>query len=189
MKKVTDKIRCPWVNLKNPGYVRYHDKEWGRPVRRDKTHFEYLILEGAQAGLSWETVLNKRDAYRKLFEGFDPLKVSKFTDKKLEKILLNPGIIRNRLKVYSARSNALAFLELQKEFGTYNKYIWAFTKGKIIKNSPKTVKDFNVTTPLSDEISKDLKKRGFKFIGSTIIYAYLQAVGIVDDHSSDCFCH
>ncbi len=187
--KTKEKIRCPWVNLKNPGYIRYHDKEWGRPVRRDQKHFEYLILEGAQAGLSWETILNKRAGYKELFADFDVVKVSKYSDKRLEKILTNPKIIRNRLKVFSARTNALAFLEIQKDFGSFNKYIWSFTEGKVIKNSPEKLKDYPSKTPLSDEISKDLKKRGFKFIGSTIIYAYLQAVGVVDDHSSDCFCN
>lgn len=184
-----EKKRCPWVNLKSPLYISYHDKEWGRPVRRDKKHFEYLILEGAQAGLSWETVLNKREGYRKVFADFDYKKLSKFSDAKLEKILKNPAIIRNRLKVFSVRTNARAFMEVQKEFGSFNKYIWSFTEGKIIKNSPKKIKDYHAKTSLSDAISKDLKKRGFKFIGSTIIYAYLQASGIVDDHSSDCFCH
>lgn len=188
-KAIDEKTRCPWVNFKNPKYIKYHDKEWGRPVRRDQKHFEYLILEGAQAGLSWETVLNKRDGYRELFADFDVVKVSKFSDAKLEKILTNPKVIRNRLKVFSTRSNAVSFIKIQKEFGSFNKYIWAFTEGKILKNSPKKIKDYPSKTELSDKISKDLKKRGFKFIGSTIIYAYLQAVGIVDDHSSDCFCH
>ncbi len=186
---MSEKTRCPWVNLKNPEYVKYHDKEWGKPVKRDQKHFECLTLEGAQAGLSWETVLMKREGYRKLFANFDIVKVSKFTDAKLEKILENPSIIRNRLKVYSTRTNAQAFLKVQKEFGTFNKYIWGFVDGKTVKNSPKTIKQYNSKTALSDKISKDLKKRGFKFIGSTIIYAYLQATGIVDDHSSDCFCH
>ncbi len=184
-----EKKRCPWVNLNNPLYVKYHDKEWGRPVRRDRVHFEYLILEGAQAGLSWEIILNKRKGYKKHFVDFDPLKVSKFTNTRLEKILINPEIIRNRLKLYSTRTNAQAFLEIQKSFGSFNKYIWSFTKGKIIKNSPKSIKDYYTKTALSDRISKDLKKKGFKFIGSTITYAYLQAVGIVDSHSKDCFCH
>ncbi len=186
---MSNKRRCPWVNLKNPMYVQYHDKEWGKPVRVDRLHFEHLTLEGAQAGLSWEVVLNKREGYRKNFAGFDPLKVSKFTDAKLEKILINPEIVRNRLKIYSIRTNAQAFLKVQKNFGSFNKYIWSFTKGEIIKNSPKSIKDYKATTALSHRISKDLKKRGFKFIGSTIVYAYLQGVGIVDDHSKDCFCH
>ncbi len=183
------KKRCPWVNLKNPLYVEYHDLEWGRPVKSDKKHFEALTLEGAQAGLSWETVLNKRENYKKAFEGFDFHKLSKISDKKLDKILQDPGVIRNRLKIYSVRSNAKAFLSVREEYGTFNKYIWSYTSGEVIKNSPKSLQNYNSKTELSVLISKDLKKRGFKFVGSTIIYAYLQAVGIVDDHSSDCFCH
>ncbi len=182
-----EKERCPWVKLNNKEYIKYHDKEWGKPVRRDKMHFEMITLEGAQAGLSWETVLSKRKEYRKVFENFDPLKVQKFSKAKVEKILKNPGVIRNRLKIESTVTNAKAFIEIQKEFGSFNKYIWSFTDGKIIKNRPKNIKDYPAKTVLSDKISKDLKKRGFRFVGSTIIYAYLQAVGIVDDHSRTCF--
>jgi len=181
------KKRCPWVKLTNLEYVKYHDKEWGKPVKRDKMHFEMITLEGAQAGLSWETVLSKRAEYKKVFLGFDPILVSKISKAKVEKILLNPGIIRNRLKVESTVTNAKAFLKVQKDFGSFNKYIWSFTNGKVIKNKPKTVKDYPAKTSLSDQISKDLKKKGFKFVGSTIVYAYLQAVGIVNDHSKDCF--
>lgn len=181
------KKRCPWVKLSNLEYVKYHDKEWGKPVRRDKMHFEMITLEGAQAGLSWETVLSKRDEYKKVFLNFDPKLVSKISKARVEKILLNPGVIRNRLKVESTITNAKAFMKVQDEFGSFNKYIWSFTGGKVIKNNPKTVKDYPAKTELSDQISKDLKKRGFKFVGSTIVYAYLQAVGIINDHSKDCF--
>lgn len=183
-----EKTRCPWVNLKNPLYVRYHDKEWGRPVRRDKKHFEYLILEGAQAGLSWETVLNKREGYRKAFAGFDPQKVAKFSPKKIESLLKNPNIIRNRLKVKSAVTNARAFLKVQKEFGSFNKYIWSFVNNEPVVSRLKGIKDYPAKTELSDRVSKDLKERGFKFVGSTIIYAHLQATGLVNDHAVDCFC-
>jgi len=186
MKK---KNRCPWVNLKNPLYIEYHDKEWGRPVHDDIKHFEMITLEGAQAGLSWETVLNKRQHYRKVFSGFDPKKVSKFTTSKIEKLLLDPGIIRNRLKVESTVSNAKVFLECQKEFGSFDKYIWRFVNGKPIKTALKKLSDYHSKTPISDEISKDLKKKGFRFVGSTIIYAYMQAAGLVNDHSVDCFRH
>jgi len=184
-----NKNRCFWLNIKNPLYVAYHDQEWGRPVHNDIRHFEMITLEGAQAGLSWETVLKKRENYRKLFMGFDPLKVSKFSDKKIEKLLLDPGIIRNRLKVESTVSNAKAFLEIQKEFLSFDKYIWSFTKGKTIFNHFESRKDYPSKTELSDVISKDLKKRGFRFVGSTIIYAYLQACGIVQDHSKECFLY
>ena len=184
---MTDKKRCPWVNLKNPLYISYHDKEWGVPVHDDRKHFEMITLEGAQAGLSWETVLKKREHYRKVFAEFDPLKVSRFSAKKVEKLLLDPGIIRNRLKVESTVSNAKAFLKIQKEFGSFDTYIWAFVKNKPIKNRIKTIKDYPTKTQISDQISKDLKKRGFRFVGSTIIYAYMQAIGMVNDHTVDCF--
>lgn len=181
------KKRCPWVNLSNPLYIKYHDKEWGRPVRRDVKHFEMISLEGAQAGLSWETVLKKRARYREVFEGFDPEKVARFSKKKIEKLLLDPGIIRNRLKVESAVTNAAAFIKIQNEFGTFNKYIWDFVDGGPIVNNFKSMKDYPAHTSLSDVISKDLKARGFRFVGSTIIYAYMQAVGLVNDHVVDCF--
>lgn len=182
-----NKTRCPWVNLENPLYVEYHDKEWGKPVHKDIILFEFLILEGAQAGLSWETILNKRDNYRKLYAGFDPKKVARFSGQKIASLLKDPGIIRNKLKVASAVSNAKAFLEVQKEFGSFNKYIWGFVDDKPILNKIKRLKDYPSKTPLSDKISKDLKKRGFKFVGSTIVYAYMQAIGMVNDHSVDCF--
>lgn len=181
------KTRCSWVNETNALSVTYHDKEWGRPVKNDSRHFEMLILEGAQAGLNWQTILNKRENYRKHFAGFDPKKVARFNEKKIAQLLKEEGIIRNRLKIASAIQNAKAFLDIQKEFGSFNKYIWGFVGGKPIKNQFHALSDIPAKTPLSDTISKDLKRRGFNFVGSTIIYAYLQAVGIVDDHLLNCF--
>jgi DNA-3-methyladenine glycosylase I len=178
---------CSWVNLNNPLYVKYHNKEWGVPVKTDQKLFEMLILEGAQAGLSWETVLNKRAHYKKLFHNFNIKKCSELKDKELEENLLDPGIIRNRLKVYSVRTNALAVLAIKKEFGSFSKYLWSFTDGEVIQNKWKSTKQIPVKTELSDIISKDLKKRGFKFIGSTIVYAYIQGIGMVNDHSLDCY--
>jgi len=178
--------RCPWVNLDNPLYVEYHDEEWGRPIYDDRDHFELIILEGAQAGLSWETVLNKRENYRQLFANFDVQKVARFTPAKVEKLLQNQGIIRNRLKVESTITNAKAFIKIQKEFGSFNDYIWEFVGGEPIKNRLKNLKDYPTKTEISDAISKDLKKRGFKFVGSTIIYAYMQAAGLVNDHTQGC---
>lgn len=184
------KSRCPWIqNSTNVLYIKYHDEEWGRPVHDDHVLFEYITLEGAQAGLSWETILNKRTHYQKVFKGFDPRKVSKMTKKDVAKLMLDPGIVRNRLKIESTISNARAFLEVQKEFGTFDKYIWSFVKGEPIKNKYKKMGDFPARTELSDAISKDLKKRGFRFVGSTIIYAFMQAVGITNDHAIQCFCH
>jgi len=178
--------RCSWC-LKFDQYIRYHDEEWGVPVHDDLTHFEFLVLEGAQAGLSWATILKKREGYRKLFAGFDPKKVATFTDKKLEKILLDPSIVRNRLKVYAAVNNAKRFLEIQKEFGSFDKYVWSFVNGKPILNKRKHLKDIPATTKESDALSKDLIKRGFKFVGSTVIYAHMQATGLVNDHLEECF--
>lgn len=177
--------RCLWAG--NELNIPYHDEEWGVPVHDDRTLFEFLILEGAQAGLSWDTILAKRDNYRKAFANFDAQKVAKFSDEKLEKLLLDPGIIRNRLKVYSARINAKAFLAVQKEFGSFDKFIWSFVGGKPIVNKIRGREDFVATTPISDAISKDLKKRGFKFVGSTIMYAFMQATGMVNDHMVSCF--
>lgn len=182
-------IRCAWANENNPLYLSYHDEEWGRPVHDDTHLFEMLILEGAQAGLSWETILNKRENYRKAFAGFDPQKVARFSEAKIEKLLQNPGIVRNRLKVNAAVTNAKAFLKVQSEFGSFDKYIWGFVDHKPIKNHFKTLKQIPVKTELSDKISKDLKMRGFKFVGSTIMYAFMQAVGMVDDHPIDCFLY
>jgi DNA-3-methyladenine glycosylase I len=182
----TEKIRCPWC-LKFDEYIRYHDEEWGRPVHDDKIHFEFLILEGAQAGLSWSTILKKREGYRKAFAGFDPVKVAKFSPSKIEKLLLDPSIIRNRLKVNAAVNNAKRFLEVQREFGSFDTYIWQFVKGKPIVNRWKNNKDVPATTKESDALSSDLIKRGFKFVGSTVIYAHMQACGLVNDHLVDCW--
>ena len=180
------KIRCEWC-LKFDQYVAYHDEEWGVPVHDDRTHFEFLILEGAQAGLSWSTILKKREGYRKAFAGFDPGKVARFTPARIEKILLDPGIIRNRLKVAAAVNNAKRFLEIQKEFGSFDRYIWSFVGGKPIVNRRKALSDIPPTTPESDALSKDLIKRGFKFVGSTVIYAHMQACGLVNDHLVSCW--
>jgi DNA-3-methyladenine glycosylase I len=181
-----EKIRCSWCTGFDQ-YIKYHDEEWGVPVHDDTVHFEFLILEGAQAGLSWSTILKKRDGYRKAFAGFDPRKVARFTEAKLEKILLDPGIVRNRLKVYAAVNNAKRFIEVQKEFGSFDKYIWSFVNGKPILNNRKSLKEIPPTTKESDALSKDLLKRGFKFVGSTIIYAHMQACGLVNDHVVNCF--
>ncbi len=181
------KKRCEWVGSKNPLMVAYHDKEWGKPVKKDRKLFEFLILEGAQAGLSWETILNRRENYRKIFKQFDPEKLSRLTDKQLEKILKDPGIIRNRLKVYSVRINSRAYLKVCKEFGTFSKYCWSFVGGKTIRNKWKKLSEIPANTPESDAMSKDMKKRGFKFVGSTICYAFMQATGMVNDHTVDCF--
>lgn len=181
------KIRCGWVGTGKPFYEEYHDTEWGVPVHDDIRHFEMLILEGAQAGLSWETILKKRDAYRRAFKGFDPAKVARMTDAALEKLMQDEGIVRNRLKIFSARRNAQAFLDIQKEFGSFDAYVWRFVGGKPLKGCRKTLKDIPAKTPESDALSKDLKKRGMNFVGSTIIYAYMQAIGMVDDHVADCW--
>lgn len=169
-------------------YAEYHDNEWGIPVHDDTHLFEMLILEGAQAGLSWETILKRRPAYRRLFHRFNPVKVAKMTDEELEMILKDDSIIRNRLKVFAARQNAKVFLEIQKEFGSFDSYLWSFVKNKPIKNKWKSFNEVPVTTPESDALSKDLKKRGMTFVGSTIIYAFMQAVGLVDDHLVHCWC-
>jgi DNA-3-methyladenine glycosylase I len=181
--------RCGWAEGVNELYLRYHDTEWGVPVHEDRKQFEFLILEGAQAGLSWSTVLNKREAYRRAFANFDPTKVARFNKKKIESLLKNPGIIRNRLKVESAITNARAFLAVQDEFGSFDDYIWRFVDGKSIQNRRRTMKDIPATSPESDALSKDLKKRGFKFVGSTIVYAHMQAIGMVNDHVVSCFRH
>ena len=175
------------VGVNKPFYEEYHDNEWGKPVHDDNLHFEMLILEGAQAGLSWETVLKKRESYRQLFKNFVPHLVAAMTDKELEEILKNPAIIRNRLKVFSVRKNALAFLKIQKEFGTFDAYLWNFVQGKTIINRLENMKDAPVKSTESDLLSKDLKKRGMSFVGSTIIYAYMQAVGLINDHLTSCW--
>jgi DNA-3-methyladenine glycosylase I len=180
--------RCGWVT-EDPLYIAYHDTEWGVPVFDDRKLFEFLILEGAQAGLSWLTVLKKRENYRKAFSGFDPAKVAAFGEDKIQGLLSDPGIIRNQLKIRSAVTNAAAFLKIQKEFGSFAEYSWAFTGGKPIVNRFRSMREVPATTPVSDALSRDLKKRGFKFVGSTIIYAHMQAVGMVNDHIVDCFRH
>ncbi len=181
--------RCRWAEGVNTDYIAYHDEEWGVPVRDDRTQFEFLVLEGAQAGLSWSTILNKRGGYRKNFAGFDPEKVARFTKKRIEKILLDPAIVRNRLKVESAVVNAQAFLEVQEQFGSFCDYIWRFVDGRPIQNRIRKDSDTPATSPESDALSKDLKKRGFKFVGSTIMYAHMQATGMVNDHVVPCFRH
>ncbi len=180
------KTRCAWLT-EDPLYIDYHDKEWGVPSYDDHHLFEMLILEGAQAGLSWLTILKKREGYRKAFANFDAKKMARFSDKKIENLLLNPEIVRNRLKVNSAISNAHLFLDIVKEYGSFSDYIWQFIGGKPIKNHWKKLADIPINTPESDKMSKDLKKRGFKFVGSTICYAYMQSVGMVNDHTTDCF--
>jgi DNA-3-methyladenine glycosylase I len=179
--------RCKWAEGVSLDYIRYHDEEWGVPVYDDRTQFEFLVLEGAQAGLSWSTILNKRDGYRKAFADFDPEKVARFTPKRVERLLQDPGIVRNRLKVQSAVTNAKAFLDVQKEFGSFSDYIWGFVGGKPIRNAFAKDGDIPATSTESDALSKDLKKRGFKFVGSTIVYAHMQATGMVNDHVTSCF--
>ena len=183
--EVQVKERCGWAKGEN--YVAYHDNEWGAPVHDDRVWFEFLILEGAQAGLSWSTILNKRDAYRKAFAKFDPRKVARFDETKILALLEDPGIVRNRLKIRSSVANAAAFLAVQKEFGTFDKYIWNFTGGKVLQNRRRTLKDVPPRTAESDAMSKDLRKRGFNFVGSTICYAFMQATGMVNDHVVTCF--
>ncbi len=177
--------RCEWAG-NDPLYIKYHDEEWGKPNHDDRKHFEFLVLESAQAGLSWITVLKKRENYRKHYENFDPVKVSKFDEKKIEEMLEDPGIIRYRRKIEASINNAKRFLEVQKEFGSFDKYIWSFVENKPIINNWESIEDVPAKTELSDKVSKDLKKRGFKFIGSTIIYSHLQAMGIVNDHTKYC---
>lgn len=184
--RTEEKVRCAWC-LKSDDYIAYHDNEWGVPVHDDSVHFEFLILEGAQAGLSWSTILKKREGYRKAFAGFDPLKVSRFSAEKIEKILLDPGIVRNRLKVNAAVNNARKFLEVQKEFGSFDNYIWKFVNGKPKVNAWKELRQVPPTSAESDALSKDLIKRGFKFVGSTVIYAHMQACGLINDHLIDCW--
>ena len=178
--------RCFWVDEKSKIYIKYHDKEWGVPKYDDRELFELLILEGFQAGLSWITVLKKREAFRLAFDNFDVKKVAKYDEKKVNKLLENADIIRSRSKINAAVINAKIFIEIQKEFGSFSNYIWGFTKGKIIKN---TTDKFEVKSPLSDEVSKDLKKRGMKYVGSIIIYSYLQSIGVINDHETTCFCY
>ncbi|MEK6209849.1 MAG: DNA-3-methyladenine glycosylase I [Pseudomonadota bacterium] len=184
---MSEKTRCKWATGGNELYLDYHDQEWGVPQHDDRVLFEFLILEGAQAGLSWSTILNKREGYRKAFSGLDPEKVARYDKAKINKLLQDPAIVRNRLKVESAVINARAFLEVQEEFGSFDAYIWRFTGGKPIQNSWKAMKQVPASTKVSDAMSKDLKSRGFKFVGSTIMYAHMQATGMVNDHTTDCF--
>jgi DNA-3-methyladenine glycosylase I len=179
--------RCPWVDLAKPDYVAYHDNEWGVPVHDDRKIFEFLILEAAQAGLSWYTVLRKREAYRKAFANFDAEKVARYGKRQIDSLLANPGIIRNEQKIVSAINNAKRFLEIQEEFGTFNEYVWRFVNGEPVVHSLRRLKDYPATSPESDALSKDLKQRGFKFAGSTICYAHMQATGMINDHVVDCF--
>lgn len=179
------KIRCGWCE-KDDLYRKYHDEEWGRPIYDDETIFEFLILESFQAGLSWYTILTKRENFRKAFDDFDYKKIASYSDEKVEELMQDSGIIRNRLKVLATITNAQKFQEVQKEFGSFSNYIWGFVDGKPIDNSPKTLKDVPATTEISDALSKDLKKRGFKFMGSTVVYAHMQATGMVNDHVEGC---
>jgi DNA-3-methyladenine glycosylase I len=181
------KIRCQWARDTFPAYEHYHDEEWGVPVHDDRVHFEFLILEGAQAGLSWATILKRRAGYRAAFAGFDPQKVARYTQARIGKLLQFDGIIRNRLKVQAAVSNARAFLAVQEEFGSFDEYVWRFVGGRTLLNRRRTLKQIPATTPESDALSRDLKKRGFKFAGSTVMYAHMQACGLVNDHTLDCF--
>ena len=183
-----DKTRCDW-STKDPLYIAYHDNEWGVPLHDEQQLFEFLILETFQAGLSWITVLRKRENFRKAFDQFDYKKVALYDEVKIQELLQDKGIIRNKLKVRSAVSNAQAFMEIQKEFGSFDKYIWGFVGAKPIQNNRKTMSELPATTEISDKLSKDLKKRDFKFVGSTVIYAHMQATGMVNDHVVDCFRH
>ncbi len=180
------KKRCSWAEKEV--FHDYHDTKWGVPVHDDRILFEFLILEGAQAGLSWETILKRKEGYKMAYDNFDVKKVSRYESVKKGELLKNEGIIRNRLKIHSSVENAKVFINIQKEYGSFDTYLWGFTDGKVIHNKIRTAKDIPVTSPLSDTISKDLKKRGMSFVGSTIIYAYLQAMGVVNDHEEGCFC-
>lgn len=186
MRKSRKKFRCSWC-LQEPIYVKYHDEEWGKPVRDDRKLFEFLILESFQAGLSWLTVLKKRENFSKAFANFDVKKVARFNQKKVEALMQDAGIIRNRLKIEAAINNAKRFMEVQKEFGSFAKYVWSFVDGKTVVNRPKVMQDIPSTSPISDAMSQDMGLRGFKFRGSTICYAFMQAVGLVDDHMIDCW--
>ncbi len=178
--------RCPWCGS-NELYVKYHDEEWGVPVHDDKNHFEFLVLESAQAGLNWLTVLKKRENYRKAYDDFSADKVSEYDETKIEELMQNAGIIRNRRKIEASINNAKKFIEIQKEFGSFDNYIWGFVDNKVVKNNWKDITEVPATSELSDRVSRDLKKRGFKFLGSTIIYAHLQATGLINDHLAECF--
>jgi DNA-3-methyladenine glycosylase I len=187
MAQIGTPCRCPWVDLSKPDYVHYHDIEWGVPIHEDRLLFEFLVLESAQAGLSWYTVLRKRENYRAAFDGFDAEKVAQYDDQKVESLLQNPGIIRNRLKVLAAINNAQRFLAVQEEFGSFDAYIWRFVEGQPVINEIQELADYPATSAASDALSKDLRDRGFKFLGSTICYAHMQATGMVNDHTLSCF--
>jgi DNA-3-methyladenine glycosylase I len=184
----TTKIRCGWCG-DDPLYVAYHDEEWGLPVYDDQTLFEFLILEGAQAGLSWSTILRKREGYRRAFDGFDAEKIARYDGIKISALLTDPGIVRNQLKIGSAVTNAQAFLKIRDEWGSFSKYIWSFVDGRPIQNAWRSLSEIPAKTPVAEALSKDLKKRGFRFVGPTIIYAHMQATGMVNDHLVDCFRH
>lgn len=184
---MTEPRRCPWVDPGKPDYVAYHDEEWGVPLHDDRRLFEFLVLESAQAGLSWYTVLRKRENYRIAFDGFDPEKVARYDERKVAELLLNPGIIRNRSKIAAAVKNARRFLCIQEEFGSFDAYLWRFVDGRPIVHELRTLSDYPATSPESDALSRDLRRRGFAFVGSTICYAHMQAVGMVNDHTVDCF--
>lgn len=181
-----DKIRCAWCG-NDELYQKYHDEEWGKPVYDDDTIFEFLILESFQAGLSWITILRKRENFKKAFDNFNYKKIAQYSDDKIEELMQNSGIVRNKLKILATITNAQKFIEVQKEFGSFSNYIWAFVDGKPIVNQPNTLKEVPATTEISDKLAKDLKKRGFKFMGSTVVYAHMQATGMVNDHVNDCF--
>ena len=185
--KIADKPRCNWAA--NELAIRYHDQEWGRPVHEERVFFEFLILEGAQAGLSWDTILKKRDTYRRAFDRFDPTKIAKYDKQKVAALLADKGIVRNRLKIEATISNARAFLELQREFGSFDKYVWRFVGGKPLINKWNALKQLPASTPESDALSNDLRKRGFRFVGTTIIYAFMQATGLVNDHLTTCYLY
>jgi len=184
---MTGRTRCPWAGATDPLYIAYHDEEWGVPVHDDRTLFEFLVLEGAQAGLSWATILRKRENYRRAFDGFDPAKVARYDARRIAKLLRDPGIVRNRLKVRSAVNNARRLLRVQEEFGSFDAYQWRFVDGRPKQNRRRALREIPPRTPESDAMSEDLKDRGFNFVGSTIIYAHMQAVGMVNDHVVDCF--
>ena len=187
MSPSPEKKRCSWPG--NPLAIDYHDREWGAPVRDDRVLFEFLILEGAQAGLSWDTVLKKREHYRKVFDGFDPAKVARYGEKKKASLMGDAGIIRNRAKIEASVTNAKSFLAVQQEYGSFSKYVWGFVGGKPVQGRRKASGDIPTRTEVSDALSKDLKKRGFKFVGTTIMYAFMQATGMVNDHLAQCFRH
>lgn len=189
MRPTDNLSRCSWCLGVSPAYLDYHDREWGSPIRDDRGQFEFLVLESAQAGLAWSTILHKREGYRRAFAGFDPARVARFNRRSVERLMRNPGIVRNRLKIEAAISNARAFLDLQAAHGSFSNYLWDFVDGRPVVNRWREMRQVPATTPLSDRVSKELKSRGFRFMGSTIVYAHLQATGLVNDHLVHCFRH